>query len=147
MLSVMKATASIPLICVRSSIFHSMTAAVANRFLVEVSTRMGHLSAEVAQQAREYLRTHDLLDTEFDQQISDYLKKNPIFTPSELARPELLGAPSIPVQATGTKEHADAWATSMGLHHGDPIRLPNGSYKFWKQGTPAQNQTTVQQSM
>jgi hypothetical protein len=46
------------------------------------------------------------------------------------------------VQATGTKEHADAWATSMGLHQGDPIRLPNGSYKFWKHA-PAQ--TTVQQ--
>jgi hypothetical protein len=59
--------------------------------------------------------------------MSDYLNKHPVFSKDELANPELLGAPTIPVQVTGTREHVDAWANNMGLHHGDAIRLPNGA--------------------
>lgn len=107
----------------------AMTTTVAgNRFLVNVAERMGQLSTKVAEMSREYKDQHGILDTGFDKQLSEYMKENPVFTKQELEHPQVLGAPDVPpsIQSPGQLK---AWAESMGVHSGDPIRLPNGSVK------------------
>jgi hypothetical protein len=98
-----------------------------NRFLVEVTSRMGELQSEVTRQARAYIQAHGHLDPGFDQQMSTYMKAHPVFTPQELAHPELLGAPSAPPGAS-RPQFLD-WARKMGMHSGDAFRTPSGDIK------------------
>jgi hypothetical protein len=98
-----------------------------NRFLVETSDRLGNLSLKVAQMAREYMAKNGVLDVGFDQKLSDYMTKNPVFTDKELSHPEWIGAPTIP-PAIKSKPALAAWERSMGLKSGDVIRTPKGDY-------------------
>ena len=100
-----------------------------NRFLVNVASRMGEFSTLVAQQARDYIRAHGHLDTGFDQQISNYLKSNPVFTPQELKDPRTLGAPDVP-DGIKTPQQLKTWEGKMGLKSGDPFRIPGGGAKY-----------------
>lgn len=100
-----------------------------NRFLVEVSSRMGDLSSKVAQMAREYKSQNGTLDSGFDQKLADYMKQNPVFTEQEMTRPETLGAPSVPPSYANDRAGFVNWVNGMGLKSGDPIRLPNGKIK------------------
>jgi hypothetical protein len=97
-----------------------------NRFLVEVQSRMGELSTQVAGMARNWLRTHDYLGPEFDQQVSNYLKRNPLFSKQELSHPDLLGAPTLPPEQGSTPQAAHAWGAALGLKPGDPVRTTDG---------------------
>jgi soluble lytic murein transglycosylase-like protein len=99
-----------------------------NRFLVNVAERMGTLSNTVAEMAREYKMQHGILDTGFDKQLSDYMKANPVFTKQELEHPQILGAPNVPASIQ-SPEQLNAWAASMGVKKGDPIRLDDGSVR------------------
>jgi hypothetical protein len=96
-----------------------------NRFLVEVSGRMGELSSRVAQMARDYKQAHGHLDVGFDNEIARYMEANPIFSKNELAHPELIGAPTSPFDDV---KRTAAWAHKMGLGPNDPIRTPSGRY-------------------
>jgi hypothetical protein len=113
------------------------TTPAGNRFLVEVAGRMGDLATQIRDQAANYLQTHKVLDANFDKQVSDYLKSNPVFNKDELSNPALLGAPSAPPNINNPRDAA-AWAQGMGLQKGDPIRV-NGKYKYY-QGAPAAQQ-------
>ncbi len=98
-----------------------------NRLLVEVQRRSGEMFGEVAKQAREYRKTHNMvLDDGFDTQITDYLTKHPLFTKAELANPALLGAPQVPdaVAARGPKAITE-WAHAMNA---DVVRTHDGRY-------------------
>lgn len=97
-----------------------------NRFLIEVSQRMGELSVNVRQQAIDYVRTHGHLDPGFDQQIADYMHKHPVFNTNEMAHPEVLGAPQMPQPMD--KQQTAAWARSLSVRPGDPIKTPTGRY-------------------
>lgn len=106
-----------------------------NRFLVEVASRMGDLNVKIRDMAAQYVRTHGYLDPGFDQQVSNYLKANPMFTKEELANPALLGAPTAPAGLATTQDRL-AWGQGMGLKNGAPFRAPNGTYMHWN--APAQ---------
>lgn len=97
-----------------------------NRFLVEVSSRMGDLSTKIAQMSRDYQKDNGHLDAGFDQKVSDYMKNNPVFTEKELANPQLLGAPTVPPGLNA--QQSSIWARGMGLRPGQPVRLPSGRY-------------------
>ena len=107
-----------------------------NRFLVEVSSRMGNLSSRVAEMARDYITTHGHLDPKFDRQLANWMKANPLFTKDEMSHPELLGAPSIP-PALNSPEKIMAWTKAMGLKPGDAMRAPDGRYKMIPNTPPA----------
>jgi len=100
-----------------------------NRFLVEVSTRMGELSRAVRDMAIEYTSDprHPYLDKAFDAKVAEYMDKHPVFTKQEMSHPELLGAPTMP-PALKSKQEIGQWARDMGLHTSDAIRAPDGRY-------------------
>jgi hypothetical protein len=100
-----------------------------NRFLVEVSGRMGELNTTIRDMAADYKTKHGILDAGFDKEVSQYMKSHPIFTQQELARPELLGSPTAPAGLKDTQSRK-AWGQGMGLSPGDPFRV-NGQYKYW----------------
>jgi hypothetical protein len=100
-----------------------------NRFLVNATMRMGDFSTQVAQQARDYITTHGHLDPGFDQQVSNYIKANPIFTKQELADPRVLGAPDAPPTLQNPNQ-IFAWATKMGIQSGEPFKTPDGRIKY-----------------
>jgi hypothetical protein len=112
-----------------------LTTVYGNRFLVNVADRVGDLSTKVTDMARQYMSEKErrgdvpVLDHEFDAKVSDYLRKNPIFTKQEMADPRILGAPTAP-ETIKTEQEAKAWASSMGLKRGDPFYLPNGKIKY-----------------
>jgi hypothetical protein len=99
-----------------------------NRFLVNVASRMGEFSSEVARQARSYVKDHGYLDSGFDGQIANYVSNNPIFSKSELSDPRVLGAPQAP--EVNSPQQAMQWANSMGLKSGDPFAIPGGKIKY-----------------
>ena len=99
-----------------------------NRFLVEVSSRMGNLSSQIAGMARDYIAKNGHLNPQFDQQVAAFMKANPVFSKQEMSHPELIAAPSAPPAATNTQQIV-AWGRSMGLKTGDPMRMPDGSIK------------------
>jgi hypothetical protein len=107
-----------------------------NRFLVEVSSRMGDLSSHVAQMARDYKQQHGYLDSGFDQQLSSYMKNNPVFTSQEMTHPEILGAPTVPQQYASSVNSVQSWARAMGVKPGEAIRFPNGSVKAMQYSSP-----------
>lgn len=100
-----------------------------NRFLVEVSTRMGELSSEIARQARDYKQAYGYLDAGFDRQVADYMKAHPVFTKQEMSHPEILGAPTVPPTMAGDKGAILNWGKQLGLKSGDAIRFPDGTVK------------------
>lgn len=100
-----------------------------NRFLVNFQERMGNLSTEIAQQARDYITKHGHLDHGFDQQISNHIKKNPVFTEQEKSDPRILGAPDAPGNIRD-KNGVLAWAGQMGLKSGDPFKTPDGKIRY-----------------
>jgi hypothetical protein len=91
-----------------------------NRFLVEVSDKMGRLSTTVTQKARDYIKSHGHLDTGFDDELSKYLEKNPVFSQQELAHPDLLGEPTAP-PGSSVAQVRD-WGRKMGLKEGESFR-------------------------
>jgi hypothetical protein len=101
------------------------TTLAGNRFRLEVLSRIGDLSMQVAQQARDYITAHGHLDANFDGQISSYLKAYPLFTKQELSHPELFGAPTARPDMTNGNQII-AWGKSMGLKSGDAMRMPDG---------------------
>ena len=110
------------------------TTLVGNRILAEIADRMGKYSSDVAQMARDWRRdpkNKDVLGTGFDQMLSDYAKKNPVFTQIELSHPEILGAPTIPgtVVASNSPMQILNWTRAMGLNKGDPFRTADGRIK------------------
>lgn len=118
---------------IEKSVVQLGTTTSGNRALVEISDRMGHLNSIVAQRARDYMARHGgLLDQGFDQELSQFLQKAPVFTPQELAKPSRLGVPEIPQHLTGTRGQVDKWAIEWALKPGDEIRKPDGSYTAWK---------------
>ena len=105
------------------------TTIAGNRFLANVQQHMGELATEVARQARDYKRVHGALDIGFDDQISKYLQKNPVFSDLERARPEVLGSPTLPPgSGKWTPQEYVAWGKTLGLRPGDTVRLRNGVY-------------------
>jgi hypothetical protein len=100
-----------------------------NRFLVNVSDRMGQFSTEIASQAQDYINAHGHLDANFDRQISNYLKAHPVFTPKDTAA--TLSAPDAPPNIV-SEENGRAWIKAMGLKVGDPFRLPDGKITYVK---------------
>jgi hypothetical protein len=106
-----------------------------NRFLVEVTRRMGELNTQVRDMAIDYRSAHGYLDAGFDKQIAGYLKTHPIFSKDELGNPALLGAPTAP-PTIRTPSDAANWAGAMGLQKGDAIRTPNG-YRFYQGAAPS----------
>jgi len=109
-----------------------------NRFLVEVSSRMGDLAGEVAQMARAYKQQHGYLDSGFDQKLSGYMKQHPVFTPQEMTHPEILGAPTVPQQYASNVGTVQNWARAMGVKPGEAIRFPDGSVRAMQYGQPQQ---------
>lgn len=105
------------------------TTPAGNRFLVEVASRMGDLSTQVRDMAAQYLQNHKVLDSNFDQSLSTYLKAHPLFNKDELSNPELLGSPSAPPNLSTTQDRL-AWGNGIGLNPGDPFRV-NGKYQHW----------------
>ena len=102
------------------------TTLAGNRFLVEVQTRMGEQAKTVAAMARDYIRTNKYLDTGFDEKVSAYLEKHPLFNKQELAHVELLGAPSIPPGLRGAE--LQAWLERMNLDPNEAVRRSDGTY-------------------
>ena len=100
-----------------------------NRFLVNVTSRMGDFSTQVAQQARDYIAANGHLNPGFDQQVSNYIKANPIFTKQELADPRVLGAPDAPPTLQNPNQ-IFAWASKMGIQSGEPFKTPDGRIKY-----------------
>ena len=104
------------------------------RYLGQFSMRMGDISAKVAQMARDYIKQHTrngipgVLDPGFDQQVSDYLAKHPVFSKEELSHPEVLGAPQIPPNVKN-KQEISVWGKAMGLKSGDLVRDPDGEVR------------------
>lgn len=96
-----------------------------NRFLVEVSSRMGELSTKIAEMSRAYRKSHGYLDPGFDEDVANYMKSHPVFTKQEMDNPALLGVPTAPSNIK-SKDAAKAWGKSMGLNPGDPIRTSDG---------------------
>lgn len=102
-----------------------------NRALVEIATRVGEHQAKVAQMARDYTKRQGgtgYLDQGFDELLTKELEKHPIFTPQELAHPELLGAPTAPA-ALSSKADLSNWGKSVGLSPGDPFRTQSGKIR------------------
>jgi hypothetical protein len=97
-----------------------------NRFLVNVQSRMGELSSKVAQEARTYKAAHGYLDAGWDQHLANYMQTNSPFTKAEMAEPALLGAPTMP--AFNDPKKVAAWAASMGVRPGEPVRTQTGRY-------------------
>jgi hypothetical protein len=95
-----------------------------NRTLVEYQSRLGDLRVALADRARAYVRAHGHLGPDFDQEVSNYMKANPLFSKDELAHPDLLGAPQLPPGLKG--EQIIAFARSWHLQPGDPIRRSDG---------------------
>lgn len=59
-----------------------------------------------------------------NQGIAQWQKSHPMFTQDELQHPQLLGAPDAPPQsAQWSPQQKRAWAQSVGLQPGDPIRF------------------------
>ena len=96
-----------------------------NRALVNIQTKMGDLQTEIARQARIYRAQHGYLDDGFDQQISDFLQRNPVFSKQEQAHPQWLGAPDAP-PGLSTNDYV-RWGARMGLKPGDVVRA-GGQY-------------------
>lgn len=90
---------------------------------------MGDFSTQVAQQARDYITAHGHLNPGFDQQVSNYIKANPIFTKQELADPRVLGAPDAPATLQNPNQ-IFAWASKMGIQSGEPFKTPDGRIKY-----------------
>jgi hypothetical protein len=86
-----------------------------NRFLVNVTSRMGDFSTQVAQQARDYITAHGHLNPGFDQQVSNYIKANPIFT-KRTYRPARFGRAGCATDAAKSKSNI-----SMGVENGDSV--------------------------
>jgi hypothetical protein len=102
-----------------------------NRFLVNVALKMGDVSTKISQMQRDYLKTHPYLDVEFDQKLSDYLQKNPVFTDAEMRDPRVLGAPDVPAGADKwPMAKLQAWEKRMGLKPGDFFRTPDGAVQI-----------------
>jgi hypothetical protein len=100
-----------------------------NRFLINFQDRMGQFSKALTAQAQAYIQAHGHLDVGFDKQVSNYIAKNPIFSPQERADPRILGAPDAP-PGHQTKAQVMGWAKSMGLSSGDPFRTPAGDVRY-----------------
>jgi len=94
---------------------------------VETQQRIGELAGKRAELARDYLRTHSILDEGFDAKLSNWMRSHPLFTKEELADPTLIGAPEVPegVAARGNAATIQ-WAHAM---HAPVIRAHNGIYK------------------
>jgi hypothetical protein len=101
-----------------------------NLFLINMADRMGQLSSTVAQMARDYKATHPLgLDAGFDQQLSNYMDKSPVFTKAEQDHPWLLSRPTIPSDAgSWSPEQKVAWGAKFGLKPGDLVNVSPGKY-------------------
>jgi hypothetical protein len=105
------------------------TTLAGNRALIAVQMKMGEMGVEMARQAREYRAKHGFLDDGFDQQMSDYLQKHPVFSDLEQARPEVLGAATAPKgSAKWTPQQWVYWGNTMGLKPGDTVRVSSGRY-------------------
>ena len=107
------------------------TSLAGNRFLVEVQSRNGELQNKIFQMARDFRIAHNgRLGDQFDAELDKYLDGHPLYSPQELAHPELLGAPTVPAEMHDAKKGFNRtavkdWGTKMGLDPGTAVRDPN----------------------
>jgi|SRR5580765_7390 len=116
-----------------------------NRYLVNVSDRMGEFKIALAQEAQKYRAEHGYLDKGWDKHVADYLDKHPVFTKEERSNPRMLMAPTIPPELLNEKgipadpAKLNEWGKGVGLKKGDSVMLPKSSplqvtvYKHWQQ--------------
>ena len=97
----------------------------ANRYLTELAARSANRTMQIADAADDYALSHKALDAGFEKQVRNWIVKNPIFTPQEMAHPQLLSAPTAP-PTLRSKEDLAAWGRSLGFKPGDPVRTPDG---------------------
>lgn len=89
-----------------------------NRFLVEVSSRLGEQAVTVAGMARDYIGKHGHLDSAFDGHVARYLLDHPIMTKDEASNVSLIAPP-----LARTPEDLKR----MNWQPGTPVRVPTDS--------------------
>ena len=99
-----------------------------NRFLMTGAERMANSILHVQQMATDYLDQakggKPFLDQNFNQQVADYLRTNPLMTEQEAKDPsKFLSAPEIPKGLKG--DALIKWMHDMHVKEGDPVRASN----------------------
>lgn len=98
--------------------------AQSNRALAEIVSRVYQQQADIAEIQRGIKAPAGQRNVAFDGVVTKYLEDHPLFTKDELQHPQLIGAPDAPpASAQWSKPQARAWAKSVGLNPGDPIRI------------------------
>jgi hypothetical protein len=100
----------------------------ANRYLTEVATRSADRTLKIADMADDYKKAHGALDAGFEKDIRNWIVKNPLFTPQELANPKSIGAPKDQGQAPqGTGGYSEG-ATATNPKTGERMIYQKGKW-------------------
>lgn len=98
-----------------------------NRALATIIGRVYNREEAIAKIARTMPKIPGKLNTTYDALSQHYLQQHPLFSPDEIAHPELLAAPDVPPgYQHWTAAQVRGWAESINLKPGDPVRLPDG---------------------
>ncbi len=107
-----------------------------NRYLVEMTLRMGEQYRHIAQMARDYRANPNgpkFLDDKFYEKVDKYLatpRENgggQLWNELEETNQHLIGAPHAPKNLK-TQDELFQWQRGVGLEPGEPYRRPDGSY-------------------
>ena len=107
-----------------------------NRYLVEMTLRMGEQYRHIAQMARDYRADPDgpkFLDDKFYEKVDKYLATprekggGQLWNELEETNQHLIGAPHAPKNLK-TQDELFQWQRGVGLEPGEPYRRPDGTY-------------------